>query len=270
MLNKLLIQLRESKFKLITLGVAFLLGALILTLLVCVVTHTSPEALLDSLGSPEILFAVRLSLTTSLISTVLCIIIAIPMAYAMARYPFRGKSILNTILDMPLALPPLVAGVGLLIVFGSTAFGKGLADMGIKFIFTPAGIVLAQFFVNFPFMYRILKSTFEGINPRYEHVSRTLGCTEARTFWRVSLPMAKNGVVAGAIITWCRGIGEFGAALMVAGATRMRTETLPISIYLNMSCGDLDLAIAAATILIVISVISLYTFEKLGGTAKLF
>lgn len=263
-------RLRESRFRIITSSVALLMGALTLAVIVCVVTHTSPGALWESLGSSEIRFAIRLSLITSVISTALCIIVAIPMAYAMARYKFFGKSVINTMLDLPLALPPLVAGVGLLIVFGTTVFGKGLAKMGLEFVFTPAGIVLAQFFVNFPFMYRILRSTFEGINPRYEHVARTLGCTDSRTFWKVSLPMAKNGVVAGAIITWCRGIGEFGAALMVAGATRMATETLPISIYLNMSCGELDLAIAAATILIVISLISLFIFEKIGGTARLF
>ncbi|MDY6796766.1 MAG: ABC transporter permease [Actinomycetota bacterium] len=263
-------RIKESRFRIVTSAFALLLGAFILALLICVITHTTPKALWDSLGSEEIWFAIRLSLITSVVSTLMCILISLPVAYAMARYNFWGKNILNTILDAPLALPPLVAGVGLLIIFGTTAFGKGLADMGLEFVFTPAGIVIAQFFVNVPFMFRVLRSTFEGINPRYEHVAKTLGCTEGKSFWRVTLPMAKNGLVAGAIITWCRGIGEFGAALMVAGATRMKTETLPISLYLNMSCGDLDLAIAAATILIVISLVSLFIFEKLGGTARLF
>jgi molybdate transport system permease protein len=263
-------RLKESRFRILTTVCALLLGAFVVALVICIVTHTTPRALIDSLKSEEILFAIRLSLITSVISTLLCILVSIPVAYAMARYNFWGKTFLNTILDAPLALPPLVAGVGLLIIFGTTAFGKGLADLGLEFVFTPAGIVIAQFFVNVPFMFRVLRSTFEGINPRYEHVAATLGCTEAKSFWRVTLPMARNGLVAGAIITWCRGIGEFGAALMVAGATRMKTETLPISLYLNMSCGDLPLAIAAATILIVISLVSLFVFEKLSGTARLF
>jgi molybdate transport system permease protein len=265
-----LARLKESRFKIFTTTCALLLGAFVVALVVCIVTHTTPGALLDSLKSPEILFAIRMSLITSVISTLMCIVISVPVAYAMARYDFWGKTFLNTILDAPLALPPLVAGVGLLIIFGTTGFGKWLADAGLRFVFTPAGIVIAQFFVNVPFMFRVLRSTFEGINPRYEHVARTLGCTDAAFFRRVTLPMARNGLVAGAIITWCRGIGEFGAALMVAGATRMKTETLPISLYLNMSCGDLDLAIAAATILIVISLVSLYVFEKLSGKAPLF
>ena len=141
---------------------------------------------------------------------------------------------------------------------------------GRVFVFTPLGIIIAQFFVNVPFMFRILRGTFQSINPRYEHVAETLGCTEAQAFWRVTLPMSKNGLLAGSIITWSKGIGEFGAALMVAGATRMKTETLPISLFLNMSCGELDLAIAAATILIIISLISLFVFERYGGFTRVF
>jgi len=263
-------QFRESGFRILTTFFGIVLAVFILALLIGVITHTTPNALLTSLVSSEIRFAIRLSLVTSAISTLICIVLSVPAAYALARYNFWGKNILNTILDAPLALPPLVAGVGLLILFGTTAFGKNLADAGIKFVFTPQGIVLAQFFVNMPFMFRVLRSTFQGINPRYEYVAQTLGSTEAGVFWRVTLPMAGNGLVAGAIITWCRGIGEFGAALMVAGATRMQTETLPISLYLNMSCGELPLAIAAATILIVISLVSLFIFEKFSGFARVF
>lgn len=267
---KIISKLKESNFKIITILFGLVLAAFIVALLIGVVTHTTPQALLESLLSGEIQFAIRLSLITSVISTILCIIVSVPAAYALARYDFPGKNILNTILDAPLALPPLVAGVGLLILFGTTSFGKALAEAGIKFVFTPQGIVLAQFFVNMPFMFRVLRSTFQGINPRYEYVAQTLGSTEAGAFWRVTLPMAKNGLMAGSIITWCRGIGEFGAALMVAGATRLQTETLPISLYLNMSCGELPLAIAAATILIVISLVSLFIFEKFSGFARVF
>ncbi len=263
-------QLKESNFKIITLTSASLLAVFIVALLVGIVNHTTLPALITSILSNEIQFAVRLSILTSVISTVLCIAISVPAAYALARYNFPGKNILNTILDMPLALPPLVAGVGLLILFGTTSFGKSLADSGIKFVFTPLGIVLAQFFVNMPFMFRVLRSTFLGINPRYEYVAQTLGSTEAEAFWKVTLPMSKNGLVAGSIITWCRGMGEFGAALMVAGSTRLKTETLPISLYLNMSTGDLDLAIASAAILIVISLVTLFIFEKLSGFARIF
>jgi molybdate transport system permease protein len=111
-----------------------------------------------------------------------------------------------------------------------------------------------------------MRSSFEGISPRYEHVAKTLGCTDAQAILRVTLPMASNGLLAASVITWSKGIGEFGAVLMLAGATTMRTETLPISLFLNMSCGRLDEAISAATILILVSVISIYIFEwRFGG-----
>jgi molybdate transport system permease protein len=268
--GKIFSRLRESSFKIITILFGLVLATFIVALLIGVVTHTTPQALLESLLSGEIQFAIRLSLITSVISTIFCIFVSVPAAYALARYDFPGKNILNTILDVPLALPPLVAGVALLILFGTTSFGKGLAEAGIRFVFTPLGIILAQFFVNMPFMFRVLRSTFQGINPRFEYVAQTLGSTEAGAFWRVTLPMARNGLMAGSIITWCRGIGEFGAALMVAGSTRLQTETLPISLYLNMSCGELPLAIASATILIVISLVSLFIFEKFSGFARVF
>jgi molybdate transport system permease protein len=262
--------LKESKVKIATIIACLFLTAFIVTLIICVVTHTTSQALIASMGSDEIQFAITLSLLTSVTSTILCIVISLPTAYALARYTFFGQTFVNTILDIPLALPPLVAGVGLLILFGTTTFGKALAEEGLVFVFTPLGIVIAQFFVNVPFMFRILRGTFQGINPRYEHVAKTLGCTEGQAFWRVTLPMSKNGLVAGSVITWSKGIGEFGAALMLAGATRMKTETLPISLYLNMSCGELNLAIASATILIVISIVSLFTFERYGGFARVF
>jgi molybdate transport system permease protein len=268
--GKVFSRLRESSFKIITILFGLVLAAFIVALLIGVVTHTTPQALVESILSGEIQFAIRLSLITSVISTIFCISVSVPAAYALARYDFPGKNILNTILDVPLALPPLVAGVALLILFGTTSFGKALAEAGIRFVFTPLGIILAQFFVNMPFMFRVLRSTFQGINPRYEYVAQTLGSTEGGAFWRVTLPMARNGLMAGSIITWCRGIGEFGAALMVAGSTRLQTETLPISLYLNMSCGELPLAIASATILIVISLVSLFIFEKFSGFARVF
>lgn len=267
---QMLINLRESGFKIITILSTLIIAVFIVALLLGVVTHTTPQAMIKSLISNEIQFAIRLSLATSVVSTICCIIISVPAAYALTRYNFWGKNILNTILDVPLALPPLVAGIALLILFGTTSFGKGLAEAGINFVFTPQGIVLAQFFVSMPFMLRILRSTFQGVNPRYEYVAQTLGSTEAGAFWRVTLPMSKNGLIAGSVITWCRGIGEFGAALMVAGATRLQTETLPISLYLNISSGELPMAIAAATILIVISLVSLFLFEKFSGFTRIF
>lgn len=259
-----------SRFQVVTVAVALLIAVFILMVLIGVVTHSPLPVLIESLLSEEIRFAIRLSIITSIISTLLCILIAVPVAYALARYTFPGKTVVNMLMDIPMALPPLVAGVGLLLFFGVSPIGKSLAAAGLTFVFTPLGIIMAQFFVNLPYMLRVTRSTFQGVNPRYEHVAKTLGCTDAQAFWRVTLPMSFNGLLAGSVITWSKGIGEFGAALMLAGATRMKTETLPLSLFLNMSTGKLEYAISAATILIVISIISLYVFERYSGTAHVY
>jgi len=266
MLNKF----SDSGFKIVTLFFCGIVVLLVIGSLLSIVTHTTPQALWDSLLSEEIRYAIRLSLLTSISSTILCIIVSVPAAYALTHYKFRGQSLINVIIELPLALPPVVAGMALLILFGATGLGKNLADIGIKFVFTRQGIVLAQFLVIMPFMYRIMKTTFLGINPRYEHVARTLGCNDLEVFRRVTLPMARNGLIAGSVITWCRALGEFGAALMLAGITRMYTETLPGALYLNLTSGELTLAISAATLLIIIAFVALLIFEKAAGTARIF
>lgn len=261
---------RPSAFRAVFLAVAFGLIAYMVVVIVGLVLYPPLPALIESLTSPEILFAIRLSLITSAISTALCVIAAVPVAYSLARFSFPGRKIANTIFDIPLALPPLVAGVALLIFYGPSKFGQMLAAMGLDIIYTPLGIIIAQFFVNLPYMVRVTRSAFETINPRYEYVARTLGCTEWGTFRQVTLPLARSGIAAGLAITWSKSIGEFGAVLMLAGATQMKTETLPIALFLNMSTGDLDLAIAASVILIVISIASLTIFERYNGGRGVF
>lgn len=228
------------------------------------------DALWKNMTDPEILFAIQLSLWTSTVSTAACLLVAVPIAYTLARSDFHGKTIVNTIVDLPMALPPLVAGVSLLLLFGTTDVGTFFELFGLRFVFTVWGVLIAQFFVNLPLATRIMRSIFLGIDPRYEYVAKTLGCTGREAFQKVSLPMAKDGIFASFTLTWARSMGEFGATLMIAGAIRLKTETLPISVFLNMSSGHLELAIAAAIILIIISIASLYVCEKLTGTPRIF
>lgn len=242
----------------------FVLFAFVLSALANIVWKGISE-LVNSMVSPEIQFAIRLSLFTSFTSTLICAVFAIPVAYGLERFDFPGRRLVNVVLDIPLSLPPLVSGVALLLLFGTTGFGHSLAAHGLKFIFSVNGIILAQFFIITPYMVRVLKSTIADINPRLEFVARTLGCSQGQAFFKITLPLAKNGIIAGLVISWARAIGEFGCALMVAGATRMVTETLPVALYLNMSIGDLQMAMASATCLIVISLISLFAFEFMGG-----
>lgn len=249
-------------------GSNFLFGMILVILIVVsvslVIIRGIPQFWI-SLHSPEILFAIKLSLYTSLLSTLFCTIISIPVAYYLARIKSTYTLLVNTVLDIPLALPPIVSGVALLLLFGTTEFGRTASHIGLNFVFTVQGIILAQVFVNISYMIKVIYTSFISVSPRMEFVARGLGYNQLETFVRITLPLAKQGILAAIIITWAKALGEFGAALMLAGATRMKTETLPLSLFLNMSTGELELAMAAATILIVISVLSLLIFEFLGS-----
>jgi len=254
----------------IFLSLTYLIFFSISAIILGLIFYTPLPALVQNLASPEIRFAILLSLATSVISTIICVALAIPVAYALARYQFLGKRIATLALTIPLTLPPLVAGIALLLFFGTTPWGKALENAGFAVIFTPLGIIIAEVFVNIPYMIRILRSAFSTINPRYEYVAKTLGCTDSSAFLQVTLPMARHGLLAGAVITWSKAMGEFGAVLMLAGATTMRTETLPIALYLNISTGDLNLAVAAATIMILISLITLCVVEYFDRGVHVF
>lgn len=217
-----------------------------------------------SLKAPELVFAIKLSLLTSFISTAICLVVAMPVAYTMARYNMPGHSIVVSLLRIPLTLPPIVSGVCLLLLFSTTFLGKILAKIGLCFVFTVTGIVMAQFFVNLPYMITVIKAAIEAVDIRLEYVARTLGCTPFKAFLKVTLPLIRNNILAGIILIWSKALGEFGAVLMLAGATRFKTETLPISIYLNMATGDMDAMMASASILILIALISLFLLEIAG------
>jgi len=247
-------------FKIAT-TLAFLSGCITLLVLGGLFTFINPESIVQTLTSPEIRYAIQLSLITSIISTFLCAVVAIPSGYILSRGGFSGQRPLIMLLMLPLSLPPLVAGVALLLFFARTPIGTGLEDMGITVVYTQLGIIVAQFFVNLPYLIRVMRSSFAMISPRYEYIARTLGCSDFQAFWHVTLPLARAGLISGLVITWSKAMGEFGAVLMLAGATRMHTETLPIALFLNMATGDLDIAITTACILLGIAAVTMFFFE---------
>lgn len=213
--------------------------------------------------SEEVKFAITLSLYTSSVSTLICLVLAIPTAYTLAKTPLPCKHFFEILIELPLSLPHIVLGVCLLLVFSSN-LGKLLAEHGFKVIYTQYGIILAHIFINLPFTVRIIKTAFMGIDTRLEFAARTLGASKFNTFVKVTLPLAKNAIIGAMVLAWSRALGEFGAALMVAGATRMKTETLPATVYLNMATGNIGEAMASAIILLVISMVSLFIFNKLN------
>lgn len=221
----------------------------------------------EAIRLKEVQFAIGLSLKTSVISTVICLILSAPIAYFL--YQSRFKNWLMPFLYLPLALPHIVSGVALLLFFGHMGIGSFLEKhFNLSFVFTQHGIILAQTFVNLPFAIKLLTVGLESLNTKQLFVARTLGANRLQCFYHVTLPLLKSTIISTVVLTWSRALGEFGAVIMVAGATRMKTEILPTSIMLNLSTGDLDLAMSIAVILMMISLTCSLIFEWILRTKK--
>jgi len=196
----------------------------------------------------------KISLETSLTAALLAMLLGTPVAYVLARRSFPGKAAVETLLDLPVALPPMVAGLALLVLVSpASPTGRVLSALGIRVIFTKPGIVLAQLFVALPFYIRAVRSAVAAIPPSIPAAAALLRATEAYTFFRVILPLSREGVISGFAMCWTRALGEFGATAMVAGCIPGVTETLPIAIYTRATSGDLASAGAAACCLALVS-----------------
>ncbi len=246
---------KKSVFDYITITCALIVTAFVFSALSFIVVNGVPH-LGEVISSEEVRFAVGLSLETSVISTLICLIIGIPAAYALSRTDMRLRRLCGVIIELPLSIPNIMLGLSLLLMFSSVP-GKFLSSSGIRFIFDVKGIIVAHILVNLPFLIRIAKTSFTDLDPKLETVAESLGAGRLKTFFLVTLPLAKNGVIGGVIVAWSRALGEFGATLMFVGATRMKTETIPTSIYLNMATGDTGAAMACAMIILLISGLSL-------------
>lgn len=242
-------------------------SALLILFFVGLIAAMVMELLTDSLARtpeiPEILFSIKLSLATATISALLAIVVAIPVAYLFSRHTFVAKNLFDTLLDLPVVLSPIALGAMLLIFF-NTGVGKQLDAWFGPFVFEVKGIVLAQFFVVIGLAIRLMKTTFDGIDVEYENLARTLGLDRLRVFFKVVLPMARNGLLAAFLLVWGRAIGEFGATITLAGATTMKTETVPVAIYLSFESANISSAIVFILILIFISLTILFAVRKMG------
>jgi len=256
----------ERAFRAATLSALALLSLFFTGIVVSLAAYTDWDTLFSTLVSREILFAIKLSVVTATITTLLSVTIAIPVAYAISQTEFPGKSIVDTILDLPIVISPIALGAALLVFF-NTPIGAGIENNVLRFVFEVPGIVLAQFTVVSALAVRLLKSTFDSIDPRYEQVGRTLGCSKLRVFFRVTFPLARNGLITSGILTWARALGEFGATVTLVGATEMKTETLPIAIFLSLAGADIEKAVAVIFILITIAAVALITLRKISGKA---
>ncbi len=235
-------------------GLALAVALTFLTLpIVALFVEQPPGELLDALGEEGALEALWLSLRTTTAAMILIVGIGTPAAYFLATRRFRGRSVLITLIELPLVLPPAVAGIALLAAVGPAGLlGGAIEDAGLQLTLATAGVVVALTFVAAPFHMRQAIAAFEAIEPTLLDASRTLGAPPVRTFLRVAVPAALPGLVAGAALALGRALGEFGATLMFAGSFRGITQTVPLSIYDRFST-DFTSALALSAVLVAIS-----------------
>lgn len=252
-----------STFKLFSGACLAFLAVFLLAVILSVCVFLNPSTLAAAFLSDEVAFAVALTLLTATTATLLALAVSIPAAYVLSRARFRGRDFVDALINIPIALPPVALGTALLIFFTNTPVGVFIDSSIVKFVFEVPGIILAQFVVVSVLAVRLMKPVFDGIDPRYEKIARTLGHGELDSFLRVTLPMAKNGIFGAAALAWTRAMGEFGATVTLAGATRFKTETLSIAMFLNLSVANLEKAMAVVVILLAITISVLLISRKI-------
>jgi molybdate transport system permease protein len=243
---------REAQPGLSLLGVAILAGlGLGLPVAALVARAVLDGSLPGTIGLPVVLDALSLSLLTTAASLVATVAIGLPLAFVLARRRFRGSTILESLVDLPIVLPPSVAGLALLLLLGRRGLLGGPLDiLGIELPFTTVAVVIAQTFVSAPFFIRSARAGIAGVDRDLEDAARVDGASERQVFRSIIVPLASAALGAGLVMSWARSLGEFGATIMFAGNVQGRTQTLPLLVYDQFEAGNLDASIAAASILV--------------------
>jgi molybdate transport system permease protein len=245
-----------SRRMLAPLGVAVLILSVILYLALPVLAlflRTTPELFSASLGDPQVASALWLSLLTSLATISVVVLLGTPFAFFHSRSRYPGKALVDTFIDLPLVLPPAVAGLGLLLLYGRTGLiGRFLDLFGITIAFSTLAVIMAQIFVASPFYIRQAKALFEQLDPAYEQTARTLGAPPLRVFLGITVPLTANGLVSGAVMSFARALGEFGATIMFAGNLPGVTQTMPLAVYGGLE-GNFNIGITISILLVILS-----------------
>lgn len=261
--------MRRGGFAVLLAGALAIVLVFLITPVLAIFVDAGPAELLDSLGEPAAREALWLSLRTTLAALAVILVFGTPAAYLLATREFRAKAAATTAIELPLVLPPAVAGIGLLAAFGPEGiFGAWLDDAGIELVLQTAGVVVALTFVAAPFYIRQAQAAFEAVDPRLLDAARTLGAGEARAFARVAIPCAGPGISAGMALAWGRALGEFGATLMFAGSFPGITQTAPLAIFAEFST-DFTAALALSAVLVALSAAILLAVKLLGRAAPL-
>ncbi len=246
-------------------GLFVLLAAVALVFLVLPIVgiffHTTPGRVIGQLSNPVVVDAFVVTLKTSLVAQALILLFGTPTAYLLATRRFTGRSVAVTLVELPLVLPPAVAGIGLLAALGRNGLlGSSLHFLGVTLPFTQAAVTIAVAYVASPLYIRQAIAAFEAVDPRLPAASRTLGAGPVRTFFRVMLPIARGGLIAGLALSFARGLGEFGATIMFAGSLQHVTQTLSLAIYYEFN-QSFDATLAMSGVLVIISALLLLTLR---------
>lgn len=253
-------------FRKLSITVSFAVFALYGGLILSLFYFYDGALFFDTLRSSRTLFSIRLSLFTATVSTAIAVLVAIPSAYALSRFRFFGRQIIDTILELPMIISPVALGAVVLVFFNTPA-GVLVQERGIRFVFTVYGIFLAQFITTVGIAIRLIKAAMDEIPVRYEEAARTLGASPARAFMTVTLPLCKRGIIASSILTWAKALGEFGATITIAGSVAMKTETIPVAIFMRLASADIEGTVVLVLILIGIGLGILYGARLLTGKA---
>jgi molybdate transport system permease protein len=248
-------------------ALAAALAFLVLPLL-ALFLRVSPLDLLRQLADEAAVDALLVSLKTSLVAHTVILLVGTPAAYLLATRRFRGRRAAIALIELPLVLPPAVAGIALLAAFGRRGLlGEELEALGLSIPFTQLAVVIAIVFVASPFYVRQAVAAFEAVDQNLLDAARTLGASPARVFARVALPLAAGGLGAGSTLAWARGLGEFGATIMFAGSLQGRTQTAPLAIYAQLD-EDFDVALALGALLVLISIATLVVFKAIPSWTR--
>jgi molybdate transport system permease protein len=237
----------------LAIGAVFLLVVFLALPLLALLTRVSPSTILARLGERSVLEALRLSLISSFAATAIVVALGVPTAYLLATREFRGKRLLEVLIDLPMVLPPTVAGFALLMAFGRMGLaGKWLALLGVTLPFTTLGVIVAQVFMASPFFIAPARAGFAGVDPRLIDAAATLRASEAKRFFRVVLPLAAPSLLVGMAMSGARALGEFGATITFAGNLPGVTQTMPLAVYMALQ-SDLDAAVVLSVLLLLMS-----------------
>jgi sulfate transport system permease protein len=211
-------------------------------------------AFLTALNAPDAQFALRFSVVMAFATAAVNVVIGTFAAYVLSKYRFRGKGALNVVVNLPVAIPTVVVGTSLLLLWGPIGLlGRALEPFGLQPMFTPVGVLLAHLFVTFPYMLGAVKPLLDELETTYEEAAYTIGASRWQTFWHIILPALRGGIFSGTLLTFAHSLGEFGATVMVSGNLRLRTQTAPLYIFAQFEAGNIAGANAVAAVLAVLS-----------------